>query len=135
MNVRRKLWIVLSLISYLMVSCAGGAPNLILSELEVDLGEVVNGEVRTLEIPIRNAGDEALVIEAVTTSCGCTSARVEPATIRPGGAGTLIVTYDSGAHGPEANGLFVRQVFIASNDPDQAEAEFRIIAEVLPPES
>lgn len=116
----------------LLTACGGGVPDLVLSQEEAHLGEVVNGEVRTLEIPIRNQGDGPLIIEAVSTSCGCTSAQVEPSTIAPGESGVLRVSYDSGAHGPEVNGPVMRQIFIASNDPDQPEAEFRIVAEVLP---
>jgi hypothetical protein len=88
-----------------------------------------------IEIPIQNTGNKELIIEAVTTSCGCTSAEVTPARIAPGGEGVLHIQYDSGAHGPEANGPVMRQIFIASNDPDQPEAELRILANVIPPES
>lgn len=119
----------------LLASCVGGSPNLVLGDTEVDLGEVINGEVLTLEIPVQNSGNEELVIEAVTTSCGCTSAEVQPTTIAPGDEGVLHIQYDSGAHGPEANGPVLRQIFIASNDPDQPEAEFRILANVVPLES
>jgi hypothetical protein len=119
----------------LLASCAGGAPDIVLDETEVDLGEVINGEVVTLEVTVRNSGSEALVIEAVTTSCGCTSAEVQPASIAPGSEGLLLIRYDSGAHGPEANGPVMRQIFIASNDPDLPEAEFRIFVDVIPPES
>jgi hypothetical protein len=116
----------------LITACSGGSPEIILSEVEIDLGDIVNGEIRSLDIPIRNLGTVDLVIEAVSTSCGCTSAEVQPTTIGPGEEGMLSIQYDSGAHGPDANGPVIRQVFIASNDPNQPEAELRIIAEVLP---
>jgi hypothetical protein len=116
----------------LITACSGGSPEIILSEVEIDLGDIVNGEIRSLDIPIRNQGTVDLVIEAVSTSCGCTSAEVQPTTIGPGEEGMLSIQYDSGAHGPDANGPVIRQVFIASNDPNQPEAELRIIAEVLP---
>jgi hypothetical protein len=118
-----------------LAGCARGAPDIALGQDREDLGEVVNGEVRTLEVPVGNEGDGTLIIEAVSTSCGCTSAEVDPATIEPGETGTLRITYDSGAHGPEANGLVVRQIFIASNDPDQPETVFEFVATVLPADS
>ncbi len=127
--------ILVAITALLMTACTRGAPDLVLDLAEEDIGEVVNGEVRMLEVPIQNEGNAPLVIEAVTTSCGCTTAEVEPSTIGPGENGLLLVTYDSGAHGPDEVGPIMRQVFIASNDPDQPEVEFRILAEVLPPES
>jgi len=92
-------------------------------------------EVRSFEVGVVNQGSRDLVIEAVSTSCGCTSARVIPTTLGPGESGSLQVTFDSGAHGPEELGPVLKQVFIASNDPDQPELEFRLTADILPPSS
>lgn len=119
----------------LLAACSSGSPDLILEKQEVDLGQIVNGEVRDLQVSIENQGGADLIIEAVSTSCGCTSAEVVPSTILPGESGLLKISYDSGAHGPEANGPVMRQIFIASNDPDQPEIEFRLLADVLPPGS
>ena len=124
--------ITISIIATLLAACAGGSPRLSLTEKEVDLGQVVNGEVVEIELPIQNTGEGELVIEAVSTSCGCTSAEVQPTIIAPGGEGVLHIEYDSGAHGPDETGPVMRQIFIASNDPDQPEAQVRITAEVLP---
>lgn len=118
-----------------LAACAGGTPDIVLEQGQQDLGQVINGEVRTLEVPVRNEGDGILIIEAVSTSCGCTSAQVDPGTIEPGEGGTLRITYDSGAHGPEANGPVVRQIYIASNDPDQPETVFEFVATLLPADS
>lgn len=134
MRDKKTILIIVAISARLLSACASGVPDLILDQEEADIGEIVNGEVRTLEIPIQNEGNAPLVIEAVTTSCGCTSAEVEPSTIGPGETGVLLIAFDSGAHGPDANGPVMRQVFIASNDPDQPEVEFRILADVIPPE-
>jgi hypothetical protein len=104
-----------------------------LEEEQLDLGRVQNGEVREFEVVVANRGSNDLVIEAVSTSCGCTAARVSPTTLLPGEQGLLKVTFDSGAHGPDERGSVLRQVFIASNDPDQPEVEFRFTADILPP--
>ena len=118
-----------------LAACAGGGPDIQLDQSELDLGQVVNGELRNFEVPLVNQGEGDLVIESVSTSCGCTSAQVIPTTLEAGGSGVLQVTFDSGAHGPEELGPVMRQVFIASNDPDQPELEFRFTAEILPPGS
>jgi len=128
----RVSWILLGVISILLAACGAGSPDIVLEKQELALGEVINGEVRTIEITVQNQGTADLVIEAVTTSCGCTQAEITPAIIAPEKSGTLHVQYDSGAHGPGETGPILRQVFIASNDPDQPEIEFRFSAEVLP---
>jgi hypothetical protein len=129
------LFPVLILGSALLAACGAGEPDIRLDQPEVDLGDVVNGEVRSLEVAVINQGTGELVIEAVSTSCGCTSARVIPTTLGPGESGSLQVTFDSGAHGPEELGPVLKQVFIASNDPDSPEVEFRLTADILPPSS
>jgi hypothetical protein len=116
----------------LIAACGGGAPDIDLPQSQMDLGEVTNGEIRSVEVAVLNAGSADLIIEAVTTSCGCTSAAITPEVIPPGGTGSLAIHYDSGAHGPDEVGPVMRQVFIASNDPDEPEIEFRFTAEVVP---
>ena len=118
----------------LLAACSSREPVIRLDQSQIDLGQVVNGEVRTFEVSVLNQGNTNLVIEAVSTSCGCTSAQVIPAALEPGERGLLQVTFDSGAHGPEELGPVMRQVFIDSNDPDQPEVDFRFTAEILPPE-
>ena len=103
-----------------------------MGELSADLGQVKNGEIRSFEVPIQNLGAGDLVVEAVTTSCGCTTASISPDVILGGDSGMLTVSYDSGAHGPSEVGTIMRQIFIATNDPDESEIEFRFRAEVIP---
>ena len=134
----RRFLLVLILVgaaAALLAACSPGEPDIRLDQSQIDLGQVVNGEVRSFEVPLINQGSGDLVVEAVSTSCGCTSAQAVPTTLRAGERGALQVTFDSGAHGPEELGPVMRQVFIASNDPDQPEVEFRFSADILPPGS
>lgn len=119
------------LLALVLGACSTGTAELILEQTTHDLGQVVNGEVRTLEIPLRSAGSSEVVIHSVTTSCGCTRAQVSPLIIPPGEGGILSVQFDSGAHGPDSVGPVTRQVFISSNDSDQPEIEFLFTADVL----
>lgn len=136
MRLKVRNWspIALLLLVPVLAACSGGEADIALADTNADLGIVVNGEVREFATEVQNAGREPLIIEAVTTSCGCTSATVEPDTIPAGGTGVLSITYDSGAHGPDFAGSVRRQVFIASNDPDQRETVFEIEVQVLPPD-
>ncbi len=95
----------------------------------------MNGEVVTRKVTVRNSGNEELVIEAVSTSCGCTQPTLEPMAIPPDENGTLRIVFDSEAHGEELTGALMRQVFIASNDPEQPEAVLEFEPNILPPES
>ncbi len=119
------------LLGVLLAACGGGTPDIELAESQTDLGVITNGEIPTIEIAVRNLGEGDLVIEGVSTSCGCTSASITPEVIPPGGTGTLAIRYDSGAHGPNEIGPVMRQIFIASNDPSEPEIEFRFTAEVI----
>lgn len=132
----RWFWFVLLVAAALLLAgCSGaGSADIELAQASVDLGVVTNGEVRTFSTEVFNRGDSTLLIEGVTTSCGCTSATLEPTSIPAGASGTLAVTYDSGAHGPEVTGPVLRQVFISSSDPDEREIVFELIAEVVSPQ-
>jgi hypothetical protein len=114
-----------------LAACGRGQPDIALAATRHDFGRVKQGKVVATEIPMRNAGTQDLKIEAVSTSCGCTTAQVQPEVIPPGGEGRLIIHYDSGAH-PD-KGQVQRHIYIASNDPDEAEVEVIITADVQPP--
>lgn len=131
----RAVWFLLILIGLALTACNTGRPQIALETTGIDLGDVVNGEIVMREVTVQNTGEKELVIEAVSTSCGCTKATLEPMTISPGGAATLQIVFDSGAHGEALNGELMRQIFIASNDPEQSEAVVELTANVLPPES
>jgi hypothetical protein len=114
-----------------LAACGRGQPNIAVAATRHDFGRVKQGKVVATEIPMRNAGKGDLKIKAVSTSCGCTTAQVLPQVIRPGGEGKLLIRYDSGAH-PD-KGPVQRHIYIASNDPDKAEVEVIITADVQPP--
>ena len=115
-----------------LATCSGGPPDIEVATTRHDFGAVKQGQLVTAEIGVRNAGKSDLKIEAVSTSCGCTSGRIEPELIPPGGEGRLLIRYDSGAH--SGSGSAQHHIYIASNDPDEAEVEVIITADVQPPE-
>jgi hypothetical protein len=128
----KRLILFIAAIGLFLAACTPSTPNLVLDTQTYDLGTVTNGDVLSFEIPLVNEGSGKLVIMNVSTSCGCTSGRVEPAELDPDEEGVLIVEFDSGAHGPDANGSEMRQVYITSNDPDESEVTFEFTVEVLP---
>ncbi len=128
----RRVFLLGLLLPLLAAACGRGTPDIQLATPSSHLGEIPFGEVVTFEVPLKNSGTAELIIEAVSTSCGCTTAEVQPEVLAPGAEARLTVTFDSGAHGPDATGEVTRQVFIRSNDPDEPEIEFRFTAVILP---
>ncbi len=123
-KLRMGLLIAGLLLAGLLVGCRRGQPAIELPETNHDFGEIQQGEVATIQLPVRNTGTKDLHIESVSTSCGCTSARVEPMTIPPEGEGTLTINYDSGVH-PDKGPVW-RIIYITSDDPDMPEATVEI---------
>lgn len=114
-----------------LTACQFSGPVLTADATTFDFGEVVNGDIATHDFVIRNEGEATLVIESVITTCGCTTATLEPMRIPAGETGILHVAFDSGAHGPNLTGEILRQIIIASNDPNQPEAIVEITAYVI----
>lgn len=114
-----------------LTACQLSQPVLTTDATTFDFGEVVNGEIATHDFVIWNEGEATLVIESVITTCGCTTATLEPMRILAGETGILQVAFDSGAHGPNLTGEILRQIIIASNDPHQPEVVMEITANVI----
>ncbi len=119
------------------------APKLEIIETERDLGEVSLAEgVITTEFEFANQGKSDLVINKLSSSCGCTSGAIVykgeigpeftmeghgqenpknwQVAISPGESATLRVYYDPTVH-PDLEGAVTRTVSIFSNDPVEFE--------------
>jgi hypothetical protein len=123
----------LLLIVLVLGACSAARPHIRVELNQYDFGVVQQGQVVTTEIPVHNTGSGELSIETVSTSCGCTSAQVEPLKIPAGSTGRLTIRYDSGVH-PDS-GPIQRYIYIVSNDPDEPEVEVIIEADVQAPVS
>lgn len=129
----RKIYFLLLIASVLAVlilaGCSGGGtPRVEVVPASYDFGQVGSEPVTTV-FAVRNEGGGPLQIESVTTSCGCTTAQLSADSIAPGQAADLTVTFDPQAH-PGSVGKFVRFVYLRTNDPQAAEVEVQITADV-----
>ena len=122
----------LIILGYGLAACNGKDPKIEVETPAIALGNVVNGDVVVRDVTVKNVGSADLVIKSVSTSCGCTQASLDSMTIPPGGSATLHIEFDSGAHGEALTGDLVRQIFVISNDPQQAEAMVELTATILP---
>ena len=127
---RKIVFGLLVFFGLLLVACTSGQPQIAVEVEKFDFGDVVNGDIVTRELVVRNEGNASLVIDTISTSCGCTTATLDPMTIPAGETAVLHIEFDSGAHGPELNGELIRQVFLTSNDPQQPELVVEFSANV-----
>ncbi|WP_316980378.1 DUF1573 domain-containing protein [Shumkonia mesophila] len=124
---------ILSVVAVLTIgflsACGGGAPDIDVVERH-DMGSIQKGQAASANLIVRNTGKAPLDVQSVSTSCGCTTAVMEPKTIPAGGQGVLRVIYDSNAHA-EDMGPIKRYVFVASNDPDEGDVRIEFAVDVL----
>ncbi len=123
---------MLIILTLVVTACAAGQPRIEIESPTFDFGDVVNGDIVSKDMQVKNTGTEPLIVDSVSTTCGCTTASLDPMTIAPGESGTLHIEFDSGAHGPELTGSLTRQIFITSNDPELPDAKVEFTANVLP---
>lgn len=89
-----------------------------------DFGVIDKGKVAVVNLPVRNLGNAPLTVEGISTSCGCTTAKLSSMVIPAGGEANLRIEYDSNAHEADKGGL-ERYVFIASNDPKDSDLQLK----------
>ncbi len=110
-------------------------PQIVLEPQKVDLGDVSTkkGKVET-SITIKNIGHKDLIVDSLSTSCGCTTVSVVnngeegpvfgtstpsegwSTTIQPGETAELRIYYDPTFH-KDARGPMMREIYVSSNDP------------------
>lgn len=126
-----SLLLLLFFMALLLAACNSDKPAIAVEATVFDLGRVVNGQIVSHDLAVRNEGTGDLVVDSLMTSCTCTQATMAPMIIPAGSTGTLHIEFDSGFHGPDLTGPLVRQVFINSNDRQQPElmVEFSVLVE------
>jgi hypothetical protein len=110
------------------VNAVTKGPRIAVEPAHFDFGQAVKGKELSKEFSIRNFGSEDLVIDNVSTSCGCTAALIndKDKTIKPGGSAPLRVTLRT-----SAAGRIAKSVLIKSNDPAKGTYELKIEATVV----
>jgi hypothetical protein len=103
-----------------------------LGSTELDLGTVGTTAPVSRVVQLQNVGQGRLEITGLSTSCGCTAAKVGNTNLAPGEATTLTVTFDPRVHNGET-GDFVRRVYIRSSDPITPEASLTLRVTVAEP--
>jgi len=96
-----------------------------------DFGKIkkTDGVVSTM-FEIENHGKSTLELGPISTSCGCTKARVESSTLGFDEVTNLVVEFDPNFH-DEPAGSFKRSIFVKTNDLNTAEMTFNILVEIV----
>lgn len=129
-SMQRLVFIAVMLVSLIQLACRFDQPRIAIESTNLDLGSVINGEIVSHELAVRNDGNAELIIDSIATSCSCTSATINPMKIGAGQSGTLHIEFDSGYHGSDLTGPLIRQVFLGSNDPEQPELIVELVINV-----
>jgi len=103
-------------------------PRLSVEPAAFDFGKAVQNKTLQKEFSIRNFGASDLVIESVSTTCGCTIAEGYAKVVKPGSSTPLRVSLET----REYSGRIERTVLIRSNDPDTSTAEVKLSVTVVP---
>jgi len=103
-------------------------PRIAVEPPSFDFGRVPVQRVAQKEFTIRNFGKKDLVIESVSTTCGCAVAHLETKVLKPGRTTPMKVHLETGT----GRGELSRSVLVRSNDPTRSVLEVKLRATVVP---
>jgi hypothetical protein len=103
-------------------------PRIRVEPVSFDFGRAAQNKILRKEFSIRNFGNQDLVVESVSTTCGCTAALLDSSVVKPGGTTPLRVSLETRAY----RGHVVRSVMVKSNDPRTGLLEVKVEATVEP---
>lgn len=102
-------------------------PELVVQNKTHDFGSIATGDIVSHTFILTNNGGDALKIENVKASCGCTAAKPDKSELAPGESTNLVVTFNSrGRKGPQK-----KTIRITSNDSQNKEMLLTITANVV----
>ena len=104
------------------------APRIAVEPAGFDFGRVLQQKTLEKEFKIRNFGTTDLLIDGVSTTCGCTAALLDNKVVKPGGSAPMKVTLQTRS----SDGKLVRSVLVRSNDPAKPTLEIKVEAVVVP---
>jgi hypothetical protein len=110
---------------------ATGGARIAVEPSSFDFGKAIQNKTLQKEFQIRNFGDADLVLDSVTTSCGCTVAEGYSKVVKPGQSTHLQVSLQTRT----SSGKLQKSVLIKSNDPTKGLYELKLEATVSPAEA
>ncbi len=93
-----------------------------------DFGKVTEPKIQIHNFVVKNLGNDTLIIQGVNTTCDCTKAKISKNKLEPGETAELRVSFEPGL--TSAQGKIKRNIYIESNDPQQATKIISILLEL-----
>ncbi len=75
-------------------------PEIKFDKETIDIGDIVDGEVKVFKFKFTNTGKTNLIIKSAQGSCGCTIPSPPKEPIAPGESSAISVEFDSAGKGP-----------------------------------
>lgn len=97
-------------------------PRMQFKESTIDFGDVESGKVVDVNFEFENTGDSVLIIKNISTSCGCTAAKLEKREYAPGEKGVIPVKFNTKGY----NGRVTKTITIATNDQENVYSRLKI---------
>lgn len=94
-----------------ILSSDTGRAVLVFTDYEHHFGKVAEGEKISYQFFFENKGTGSLVINSVSTTCGCTVPKYNTKPVKPGENGSIEVVFDTSGR----NGLQTKTITVNSN--------------------
>lgn len=117
---KKLVAIAIFMLAGIGTAVAQNAPQIEFKTETIDYGEIKKGSDGVRIFEFTNTGDAPLVIENVTSSCGCTVPKKPEGPILPGETGEIEVKYDTKRVGPIRKTVTV--YWNAANEEDSPKA-------------
>lgn len=133
MRTKRLLLLALALAAFAARAADKPAPaagaKIAVEPAGFDFGKALANRTLKKEFVIRNIGSADLVIDRVTTSCGCAAALVDDKLLKPGQSALLRVELQTLA----TPGRLERRILVRSNDEAHDPLEIKVQVTVVAP--
>ncbi len=107
---------------------SGPAPKISFDQTTYDFGTTSQVDQVAGKFTFKNSGEAVLELKKPTTSCGCTVAKLQPETLKPGETGELSFTLNIGM----SKGHIEKHITVPSNDPQTPSVNLTIKADIKP---
>lgn len=111
----------------LLPFAAWATPAVNVPQPDHSFGTIYQGEQVRHAFVFTNSGKDTLIVEKVSSSCGCTAALASAKTLAPGGSGEIQATFDS----TRFRGEISKTVYLYTNDPAQPVVQMHLKGTIL----
>lgn len=102
----------------------GTAASIKFEKTEMDFGSVGPATLNNGELKFTNVGNAKLVVDDITSTCGCTVPKLDKKEYLPGESGIVKINFQA----PAAAGVVIKHIYVVSNDSVYPRMELAIKA-------